>query len=523
MKKMFRLLNVQLWAVLSDMLSIGKSKRKKPKVLYISVMLFTLLMAGVSFSYCFMIGSGLKMFDSLELLPPLIMAVTCIIIIMTTVFKVKGTIFAFRDYDMVMSLPVSVGTIVACRLIILYAFNFVFVIILNIPMMIAYGILGNPSPQFYIINFVVMLLIPLVPITIASVLGTLIAYVASKFKHSNLLNIIFSLTLLLAVVVLSFTVKGNGQQLVDFGKTLTNQVNSIYPLAQLYSQAVVDYDIVALLEFVGISLGAFLIYTLVVKLIFKRLNTVMLNGRSAVNFKMGELKTTSPFKALYFKELKRYFASSLYVMNTGFGIVMLTFAAIAVVFVDLDKVLGSPMAADMFVNNMPLVISFCVIMTFTSASALSLEGKNLWIIKSMPISPGVVYWSKIAVNLTIIAPAIIDVIIIGAVLKIGIVNTIMLILVTVACAFFVSFFGLLMNILFPNFNWTSEVVVIKQSAASMISVFGAMAYVGVQFALLFFLPSFFLANLCYLILTIIIDIILYRLIMTYGKKRYLTF
>jgi ABC-2 type transport system permease protein len=72
-------------------------------------------MSAISFFYSFMVGSGLKMFNSLDILPALMMAVTCVIILMTTVFKVKGTVFGFRDYDMVMSLPVSIGGIVASR------------------------------------------------------------------------------------------------------------------------------------------------------------------------------------------------------------------------------------------------------------------------------------------------------------------------------------------------------------------------------------------------------------------------
>lgn len=493
MKKIMKLLSVQLWAVLGDMLSIGNSK-KKSKVLYLGVLFFTLVMSTVSFFYCFAIGSVLRMFNSLDILPSMMMAVACLIILMTTIFKVKGTIFGFRDYDMVMSLPVSTGAIVACRLIILYSFNFLFVIILTIPMMIAYGILANPGPAFYIICLIVMFFIPLVPIVLASVLGTLIAYAASKFRYHNLLNIIFSLGLLVVVVGLSFTVQDDAQELVDIGKEITSQVSSIYPLAQMYTDAVVYYDIPALLLFIGISIAAFLLYTFAVKLVFKKINTVMLTGRAGSKFKMKELKISSPFLALYKKELKRYFSSSLYVLNTGFGIVMLTVASIALIFIDLEKILGEAQAVNAFVYNMPLLISFCVIMTYTAASSISLEGKNLWIIKSMPIEPKIIYFSKIAVNLTIIAPALLDAVIIGFVFKMDALQILILLLITIACAIFTSLFGLFINIMLPNFKWTTEVVVIKQSAAAMVSIFGAMAYVGVQFAFLFLIPSFLWAN-----------------------------
>ena len=521
MKKVMRLVSVQLWAVLGDMLSIGAVKKKKPKVLYAGILFFVLLMSGVSFFYSFMLGSGLKLFDSLDLLPAMMMAVTCIIILMTTIFKVKGIIFGFRDYDLVMSLPVSTGAIVACRLIILYAFNFIFVIIMMVPMMIAYGALARPGATFYVICLTVMLFIPLVPIVIASFLGTFIAWAASKFRYNNLLNIIFSLGLIGIIIGLSFSMKGNGQELVDMGKALTNQVNNLYPLARMYTMAVVDYDILSLLLFMGISILAFLLYTLLIMKVFKKMNTVLMTGRSRSNFKMGELKTSSPFKALYFKEMKRYFSSPLYVLNTGIGIVMLTMGAIAIIFVDLDRLMGDPQVTAALVGNIPLFISFCIVMTCTTMASISLEGKSLWIIKSLPVEPKTVYLSKIAVNLTIAAPAILDTIIIGVVLKLGLLQTILLVLTTAACSVFIAFYGLLINLLLPNFTWTSEVVVIKQSAACMVTIFSAMGYIVVQFLFLFLLNSFIGAYLGYLLLTVVLDVALYLLLMTYGKRRYL--
>ena len=521
MKKVMRLVSVQLWAVLGDFLSIGGTKKKTPKVLYAGVVFFVLLMSGISFFYSLMLGSGLKMFDSLELLPVVMMAVTCIIILMTTIFKVKGTIFGFRDYDLVMSLPVSTGTIVASRLFILYAINFLFVIIMIIPMMIVYGLLAKPSMAFYIIGIITMFFIPFLPIIVASILGTIIAYVASRFRYSNFLNIIFSLALFLGIMGLSFTIDDNGQEMVDMGKALTNQVYSIYPFASLYRDAIIDYNILSFLLFLGISLVAFLLYTLVVKVVFKRINTLIMTGRYSTKFKMGELKTSSPLKALYVKELKRYFSSPLYVLNTGFGIVMLTIGAVASIFVDLGEILGDPQATGLFSNNIAVFVVFCVVLTSSTMASISLEGKSLWIIKSMPIDPKTVFFAKILVNLTIISPAILDSIILVGVFNLGSLKTLLMVLITFACALFISFFGLLINLLLPNLNWTSEVIVIKQSAASMVTIFSAMGYVGLLIISLVLLPSYSLAYLVYFILTVVIDVILYRIVLTYGTKRFL--
>lgn len=520
MKKVMRLVSIQLWAVLGDMLAIGKNRKKKPKVLYVGVLAFILLMSGLSFFYNMMIGLGLRMYNSLELLPAVIMSACCFVIFMTTIFKVKGTLFGFRDYDMVMSLPVSTGVIVASRLIILYALNFMFVIILMVPMMIAYGILGHPDMMFYIIGIIAMFLVPFVPVVIASIFGTVIAYVASKFRHSNVLNIIFSIGFIALIVSASFTTNDSGKELVNISKTLSKQVNHLYPLAAMYTNAVIHGSMPDFLMFIAVSVAAFYFYSVLVKMIFKKINTQMMTGSYKANFKMGQLKTSSPFMALYKKELKRYFSSTLYVLNTGIGIVFLTIAAIAAIFVDLDKVLGSTVALDALLKSAPLYISFCIVMTCTTMASVSLEGKSFWIIKSMPIAPKTVYLSKIAVNLTIISPALLDILIIAIALKMDILQMVYMFVITVALMIFISFYGLVINLLFPNLNWTSEIVVIKQSIATMITIFSAMGYVGIQAVFLFAIPNLIASYLGFTLLTVLLDVALYLIMVNYGKKRY---
>jgi ABC-2 type transport system permease protein len=104
----------------------------------------------------------------------------------------------------------------------------------------------------------------------------------------------------------------------------------------------------------------------------------------------------------------------------------------------------------------------------------------------------------------------------------GVIQTLFMVMTTIVCAFFISFFGLIMNLLLPNFNWTTEVVVIKQSAATMIALFTGMGIVGVQYLFLLFLPSIMIAYSSYCMLIVIIDVMLYHILMTYGKKRFNT-
>ena len=520
MKKVFRLVHVQLWAVLGDMLSLKSVSGKKRWGLYASVLVFLVFMSGLSFFYSLMIGSGLKLYHSIELLPAMMMTVTCLVLFITTTFRIKGTVFGFKDYDMVMSLPVSTTGVIASRLIILYVINAIFVLMLMVPMMIAYGILEKPSALFYIYGVIALFFVPFVPIVLASVVGTVIALVASKFRHSNLLNIILTMGLLVTFIGLSFTIKDNGQEMVDMSRGLTDQVNSLYPLAALYTGAVTKYHITELALFVLVSVLAFLLYIIVVKSIFKKMNTAIMTGSYHRKFKLKGIKTTCPFRALLRKEWKRYFSSSLYVVNTAMGIVMLTAGTVALFFVDLDQFLEGQIPVSAFSLVGPIMISFCVVLSSTTMASISLEGKSLWIVKSLPIEPKKVYLSKIALNLIILSPCLVDALLLGIALKYPWADTLLLILMTAALSAFISCYGLLINLLLPNFNWTNETNVIKQSAATMVTIFSSFVLCAIQFVILSMIPSKSLSYLVFTLLIAAMDVALYLILTGYGKRRY---
>jgi ABC-2 type transport system permease protein len=95
-----------------------------------------------------------------------------------------------------------------------------------------------------------------------------------------------------------------------------------------------------------------------------------------------------------------------------------------------------------------------------------------------------------------------------------------MVFITAACSVFISLFGLLINLLLPNFNWSNETVVIKQGAATMITIFSSIGIVALQFILMAVIPSMTVAYLGYIVVMIAIDAGLYAILLSYGKKRF---
>lgn len=520
MKKVMGLVRVQLWAMIASVFAVGEQRKKKTRALYMGFTFFFILMSVISFFYAYSIATLLNMFNIIYSLPSLFMAITSIIVLFTTIFKVKGTIFGFKDYDMVMSLPVKSSEIVASRLILLYSINLVFSLMLMLPMMIAYGIIARPAFLFYIFSIISVFLIPLLPIIIASILGTIITYAAMHFRYSNVVYMVLSFALLLAFMITPFFIQGSEEAFAKMHQVMADQINRIYPLAGLYSKAVTGYDLSAMIVFTAISVLAFIIYSIVVGKLFIKINTLTMTGTYRTDYTLGELKTSSPIKSLFKKELKRYLASNVYVMNTGFGIVILVIIAIALPFIDPNFIVAGMDVTGVIQDIMPMLISFCIATSCTTMASISIEGNNLWIIKSLPVSVRNVFMSKILVNLSILAPALISTIFIGLVLQVPFVQGITVVLSVIMFSVFVTLYGLVINLSFPNLSWTTETVIVKQSTSSMISIFTGIGIAAIQYGLYVITGDSTIGNLIFIGLLIIINLLLYKRLTGRGIRQF---
>ena len=86
----------------------------------------------------------------------------------------------------------------------------------------------------------------------------------------------------------------------------------------------------------------------------------------------------------------------------GVGILLMLAAVIGFAVMGVGKMetyLGVPGAVTYFTGYMPLIIAALLSMSCTSAVSLSLEGKNLWIIQSVPVEPSAVFKAKMLFNL----------------------------------------------------------------------------------------------------------------------------
>ncbi len=451
--------------------------RERRKLLLLSIAIFigVLMIAVFSFGYSYAMALAFEQIGRLELLLAIMMAVTSMVGFFTTVYKASGVLFSYKDYDLVMSLPVKTSHVVASRILQLYVLNLFFTLMVMLPAGAVYALQAHPEAYYYLLFLPAMLCIPFVPIIAATVIGALISWFSSRFRASRMISLVLTFAAVIAFMAGSFTLNGNGQEeFADLGTGLADMIYKLYPLTAMYVDAVCNYRIDSFILFILLPVLSFVIFAAVLGSRYKAIHTGLMTSHAGGKYTMKPLKASTLFHALYQKELRRYFSSSNYILNTSIGMVLLLMSSVSLLFISPEQLgeLAEIPELQHYLNTLaPVFVSMFIALSCTTSSSISLEGNNLWILKSSPVPKHIILLAKVAVNLTITVPiTVISCVLLIISLRTGWMDSLLLLVIPIIFACYSALIGVMINLKLPKLEWTSEVQVVKQSAAVLVAM-----------------------------------------------------
>ena len=507
---------------------ISSTKEKKRILVTTVIMLFAASSIAYMITlYALLMADALEQIGFLEMILVMGILVSTLTVFFTSIYKAQGSLFTSRDYDLLMSLPIKNRTILTSKLINLLSLNWIFTAFILVPTSIIYFIrIGNLSWLYFIMVIIGVILVPLIPVILASIIAIIIAYFASKFKYKNITTILGSIILIIGFTIGSSYMQGIMETIVANGTSFMGMMGKLYPPVIYLTNTLIDTNFIELLKFIFVSVVPFVAFILLFSKSFKQINSRLGESYKRANYSMKSLKTNSLLYSLVNKEIKRYFSMPIYVLNTAIGMIMIIAASIATLFIDgetLAMYMDLPYTETLF----PLVILgmmiFCIGLSSTTSSSISLEGKNLWIIKSLPIRIKDIFLGKIILSLIITLPiTILANMIFFLGLKFNISNLVWNITISSVYCFVAASFGLLINLYFPKMEWTSPTSVVKQSASAMISLITTMVIIVLPVGafILFKVNNINAFIAMILVLLILILIVLWSILNSKGIKKF---
>lgn len=420
-----------------------------------------------------------------------------------TIFSLIGSVFATQsqlydasDNDLLLSLPIPPSYILISRMLPLYVYNLFFVAVIALPALVSYAALVSFNPLSVIFWLILIIVVSFVSLSICCLIGRLSAGFVKKFKNSSLASIIFSF----AFFAIYFVAVSNADAVIEAIVINIVEIATFFQkyLPTLYwtglaSTGKIGWFLLVLLLNVGFS--AIVLYFLSKSYI--KIVTGSQNVKKTKSKKPLSYRENSQFKTLLNKEWQRFSSSATYFINCSMGSVFLIIASVAAIInaktlSDLSYVLE-----DYKIYFSAAVFLITAMLLFTNsaaASSVSMEGKSLWIIQSLPIKAKTILSAKLVLHFLISAPfSVLASIVFGVIVKLDFLTVTFLAVSSAAFVFLQGEFGLSRNLKHADFSWTNESVPVKQSgnvlAFLLFSLAAALVFSAILLLLNLVLPS----------------------------------
>ncbi len=494
----------------------SKDKKKRSKIIgaYIGMFFLYAMLMG----YCVLMCVGYAKMGMLDSVPVLCALIVSIMAFILTMLKTNGYLFNFKEYDMLMALPFEARTVAGCKFLYMYLKSLAAQFSMSVAMLIGYAICAKPGIITYVYWIMLSLFLPVIPMLMASFIGFLFAKISAGFKFKNAVQTV--LTFILCIICFSiryiieaFVENDQVADILEKSSQATEKTASIYLPAKWFSEAVLKDSLSDVFLLMGVSILLFAVIFYIVGGSYRQINSALKSHTATKNYKMTTLKKHSVENAIAFKEFKRMTGSTIYMTNAAFGEVLVTLLGVITLIIGFDKIVsvvtqGAPFDASIIQPAIPFVVYFFVGMVATTACTPSLEGKNRWILSSLPINEKTIAHGKMLFNMYLTVPFMtFSILCLCISAKVPVIDSILYLIEGVALCAFSTTWGYVCGIKHMRLDWENEVEVVKQSSAVVLYMFPNMFAGMIIGALTVILGMMFNHCLITLILIILISLL----------------
>ncbi len=394
-----------------------------------------------------------------------------------SVFNTYSGLYLARDNDLILSLPIPVGTVIAARLTGVYLMGLLYSAAVSVPSVIVYWVLGPHGILAILGGLLFIFLLSVVVTLLSCLLGWVVAQVSVKLKSKSMITVLVALLGFAAYYLFYFKaqvfLRDLAQNAAVYGPAIREKASFLFFLGRAGEGA--PGPLLA-------SIGIVALCTLLCWKLLSRSFLPLAAGSGSASHAGGKRRVEKPRTlpaALFSRELSRFAASPNYMLNCGMGTLLTVIAGVLLLLKGQEwlapatALLGTPVMAVLLGAGLCMLIST----NDLTAPSVSLEGKTLWLLQSLPISPRRALWAKMELHLVLTGiPALFAWLCLCVALRPGVAGGVVLLLLTVSDVIFSGAVGLALGTRLPNLSWTREIVAVKQGLPVMLTLFGGWIY-----------------------------------------------
>lgn len=523
--KIFSLLK----AILHQDMNLFNYKSNQKGKLKIIVPLLLFIIIGVGIGGCvYSLSVEFAKVHLTYIVLSIMLMLTSLMTIIGGITKSQSILFDCKDNDLLFSLPIKKSTILLARVIKLLLFEYLVNFMILFPTYIVYIILERPGIYFYFISMIIIILIPIIPLIVSCFIGYLIKIVSIKMKTKKLVQSIFTIIGILTLLYFSSNMESMIENIIKNANSINNFITAIFYTIGLYISLLHEFDLIKFLDLFLVNIVSFLLFIIICQKFYFKIISNSKNNIKIRNTKHDyKIIVRKPFIALINKEIKRYLNSPTLMFNASMGLIFLVISTVLFCFkgvsivnkIEFDNTIDKNLLLNLIYYY---IVQISLLMITISVSSISLEGKNINIIKSLPIDYKMIIKSKIISCFIIeFSVAFISILLFIMRFKVSLIFAIELLTMIVVMIFFNAFLGLVINLKYPKLNFNTETEAI-QGACSLISMsidYGYIIITILIFSFLYKKISIDIILIGHLLLMILINIVLYQFLMKKGPKQ----
>ena len=401
-----------------------------------------------------------------------------------SVFNTYAGLYLPKDNDLLLSMPIPVSTLVGARLFGVYLMGLLYSAVVSLPAIIVYWVTAGVTLPVVLGGLLMTLLISVFVLTISCVLGWLVAKISQKLKHKSLVTVLISLVVIGVYYFVYFKAQSLIQNLLANAAVYGARIKgAAYPVYLFGKIGVGDVRASVIGSVVVVAL-----FGLMWVLLSRSFLQIAISTGNVIHREYRETRSRqrSMDAALLNREFSHFTASPNYMLNCGLGTFLMPLCAVAVLWKgsELFAVLDAMFAETAGSVLLLLCVMLCGLasMNFMTAPSVSLEGKNLWLMQSLPVETWRIFRAKIRMQLLLTGlPLLLCIVCVVIVYPIHSMQLLILLLFAGSYVLLMALLGLFLGVKMPTLTWTNETVVIKQGAPVMITLFGGFGYMVLLF------------------------------------------
>lgn len=446
-------------------------------------------------------------------------------------FMASAVLFKAKDNELLLSMPVPPKYILLSRTAELFVLSVIYTAVIFIPAYLMRSIIIDHFSFVDVIFCILMILInSLTVVGISAILGWIYTVIGNHVKNKSVFSVVLTVVLLGGYYYINFNSQKYLNMLVASSFGIGEKIESSifgFPLYQMGMAACGNPKSLVICEVLTIVF--FVAVYAVLTRTFVKVTTS--SGKSVQRkfdtSKQVNVKMKSKRKALFKKELSRFVSSPTYMLNCGLGLLFFVAAVVLLVIknaylneiIDLlaYELVNPKMSTQIRGDFLPLAIFlFSVLLSSTcdmAAPSISLEGKNIWIFKSMPVKASDIFIAKENLQVYLTVPAI--TLFIAVAVVVFHVNWTSAIMAWAASVVYVRLnaaLAVMLDLRMAKLEWVSEAVPIKQSLQVVIILFGSWIVALALGALYYFVFKDIISGSNFMLVLLVVFVFATRLV-----------